>query len=117
MKNISEEEFDETHKTEFNQILIGRLNKNNEQFSPEDMCSFGGCMYETYGDEIKYVLNFVEANRVVTIVESESDDETDEDGSPLSCMFYLSGYHLVNRIGHLILDEPYTEDFQVKLDW
>jgi hypothetical protein len=55
----------------------------------------------------------IDSNRVVTIIEGDTDVDVDE--SPIN-LYYVSGYHLVNRLGYLILDKPYTEEFEVKLD-
>jgi hypothetical protein len=54
-------------------------------------------------------------NKIIYKIEGE--DTIGEDGEPHSTLFYSSGYHLVNRLGFLVLDKPYTEDFEVKLDW
>ena len=54
-------------------------------------------------------------NRVITII--EGDEEVEDDfGEPTIDMYYVSGMHLVNRIGYLITKEPIKEEFQVKLD-
>ena len=71
-------------------------------------------MFETYGFEFEYVKDMSKENRVITIIEGE--DEDDDNGEPVASMYYTTGYHLVNRIGFLILDKPYTEEFEVKLD-
>lgn len=107
MREITENEFEELYKPEFNQVL---LKTKLEDTEPEDMCSFSGCMYETFGPELEYVLSKVKDKRVVTILEGETDEGE-------MVLFYTSGYHLINRIGFLILDKPYTEDFEVRLDW
>ena len=117
MKQITEDEFYELHTPEYNQILLMGLQSQEDTGNtlPEDLCSFSGCMYETYGQELDYVRSMIEENRVVTIIEGE--DEEGEDGEMHSVIFYESGYHIVNRIGYLVLDKPYTEEFSVKLDW
>jgi hypothetical protein len=101
MKNLTEDEF-------------------YEKFTPiknhlDDNASFDGCMFETFNEEMEYVRKMAEENRVVTIIEGE--DEINDDGEPSACMFYSSGLHLVNRIGFLVLDKPYSEDFEVRLSW
>ena len=113
----TEDEFYELHTPEYNQIFLKQLQVQEDTGStlPEDMCSFSGCMYETYGEELDYVRSMIDQNRVVTIIEGE--DEEGEDGEMHSVIFYESGYHIVNRIGYLVLDKPYTEEFSVKLDW
>ena len=117
MKQITEEVFHELHNPEYNQILLKELQAQEDTGStlPEDMCSFGGCMYETYGEELDYVRSMIDQKRVVTIIEGE--DELGDDGEYHSVIFYESGYHIVNRLGYLVLDKPYTEEFSVKLDW
>lgn len=77
--------------------------------------SFDGKLFETFGEEINFVLEMAHQNRVVTII--EGDCEQDEDGNETPCMYYSSGYHLVNRIGYLITKEPIEFDFEVKCDW
>ena len=121
IKNLTEEQFDEMFTPQINHIE--RAKAENTGVPDDSICSFNGCMYETYGEDIDYVLKMAEENRVVTIVEGEDEDdedgELDEDGEIIthSTWYYSSGYHLVNRIGYLILDKPYLEDFEVKLEW
>ena len=95
MKKLTEEEFDEQY------ILIDNHLDTN--------ASFDGKMFETYDEEIEFVLTMVKENRVITILETDGED----DGLN---MCYASGYHLVNRIGYLITEEPITEDFEVDLE-
>jgi hypothetical protein len=95
MKKLTEEEFDE-HYT----LMCNHLDTN---------ASFDGYCFETYGEELDYVLTKVKENRVITILETDGDD----DGIN---MCYASGYHLVNRIGYLITEEEITEDFEVDLE-
>jgi hypothetical protein len=80
----------------------------------DNNASFDGKMFETYGEEIDFVLEMSKQNRVITIL--EGDCEQDEFGEESPCMYYASGYHLVNRIGYLITKEPITFDFEVKID-
>jgi len=54
-------------------------------------------------------------DRVITIIEGDEDVEN-EFGEPTLNMFYVSGMHLVNRIGYLITKEPIKEEFEVKLE-
>lgn len=102
MKQLTEQQFDEQFEPVTNHI--------------DDNASFDGCMFETYGEELEYVKQMAEQNRVVTIIEGDNE-ETNDSGEPVACMYYVTGYHLVNRIGFLILDKPYTEEFEVKLEW
>lgn len=85
----------------------------------DDNASFDGCLFETYGEEIDFVIEMAKQNRVITIIES---DEDSCNGACEACecspsLTYISGYHFVNRIGYLITTEPITQDFEVKLDW
>jgi hypothetical protein len=81
----------------------------------EDNASFDGCLFETYGDELLVVQQMAKENRVITIIEGDEEIEN-EFGEPTLNMYYVSGMHLVNRIGYLITKEPIKEEFQVKLD-
>lgn len=110
---MTEEQFEQNYQPQINHIIRAETAKS---IADEDITSFGGCMYETFGKELDYVIEMASQNRVVTIIEGE-DGEPDEEGETHSTMFYTSGYHLVNRIGYLILDKPYTTEFEVKLDW
>jgi hypothetical protein len=100
IKKFTEEQFDKKFK-----LVKNHIDKN---------ASFDGKMFETYGKEIEYVIKMAKLNRVVTIIECDTEDPEDEDAL---CMVYASGYHIVNRIGYLILAKPYTgTDFEVKID-
>jgi len=72
----------------------------------DDNAAFGGCMFETYGTEIDYILDFAKENpkRVWTIIEAEER------------MYYSAGYHLVNRLGYLITEEEFVCETDVKLE-
>ena len=63
----------------------------------DDNASLDSCMFETYGEELEHVLNENEAH-----VWTYQDDDN---GNP--CI--TSGYHVVNRIGYLISEEPVEE--------
>ncbi len=115
MLKLTEEEFDEKYELQVNHIV--RANQPVE-VADEDICSFNGCMYETYGEELQYVLD-TPVNRIITIIEGE-DDTCSGECEACECspsMFYVSGYHIVNRVGYLITKEPITEEFEVKLEW
>jgi len=66
--------------------------------------SFDGCMFETFGEEIKYVISKVKTNQVWTIIECEGD------------WIVSAGYHLVNRIGYLITSQPWEDDNEFFID-
>lgn len=101
IKKLTEKQFDKKFK-----LVKNHIDKN---------ASFDGNMFETYGKEIEYVIKMAKKNRVVTIIECESD--APDNGEFQMCMVYASGYHIVNRIGYLILAKPYTgPEFEVIID-
>ena len=104
---LTEEQFEAMFTQQINHIERALADKSIDD---EDICSFGGTMYETFGEELEYVKEMAKQNRVVTIIEGD-------DGEEHATIFYTSGYHLVNRLGFLVLDKPYTHEFEVKLDW
>ena len=54
-------------------------------------------MFETYGKEVEHVraLDNV-SNTVWTIITGDEDS-----------MYYVAGYHFVNRLGYIITEEPW----------
>ena len=94
---MTDTEFYSKYNTEYNQVLLKKL---KEVLSPDDMCSFGGCMYETFGDELAYVKQ-VPNNRVWTIVDGDGDD-----------LLIIAGFHLVNRLGYLVTDEAWEDEYE-----
>ena len=101
MRELTEEQFDEQYELVTNHI--------------DDNASFDGNMFETFDDELTFVIQMAKENRVITIIEGDEDVEN-EFGEPTLNMFYVSGMHLVNRIGYLVTKEPITEEFEVKLE-
>ena len=93
MKTLTEDEFDNTYH-----LLKNRL---------VDVCSFNGCMFETYGKELDFIIEMVNVNpkNIWTIV---TDDYSD--------LNIISGYHIVNKHGYLITMEDWEEDTEVILD-
>lgn len=71
----------------------------------DENAGFDGFLFETYGNEIKFVLDKVNQNRIISIIEGDDNE-----------LYYSSGYHLVNRIGYLITDEPIIDNFDVLID-
>jgi hypothetical protein len=94
----TEDIFFENYTPEYNQVLLKELQAKEDTGStlPEDMCSWNGCMYETYGEELDYVIK-QPSNRIWTIIE--------EDG----VMYISAGYHIVNRLGYFITNEEITD--------
>ena len=67
----------------------------------DDNASFDGVMFETYGEE----LDFVRAqplNKVWTMVDGDNDE-----------VVIISGYHLVNRIGYFVTENPWEDDISI----
>lgn len=93
---ITEDNFDEVFKPQQNHL--------------DDNASFNGWMYETYGEELDYVFNLAKTTKKVwTII--EGDDDT---------MFYVAGFHYVNRIGFIVCEVEYEdnqEDIQLDTDF
>jgi hypothetical protein len=63
-------------------------------------------MYETYDEELYYVFNLAKTTKKVwTIIEGDNDT-----------MYYITGFHYVNRIGFLVCEVEYAEELEIKLD-
>ena len=62
--------------------------------------SFDGCMFETYGEEIKKVIaaRLVRPNHVWTILDG-----------PGTSVIFMAGMHVVNRLGYLITKDPWEK--------
>ena len=101
---LTDTEFYTKYNTEYNQVLLKELQAEEDTGSilPEDMCSFGGCMYETYGEEVDYVRQQPN-KRIWTII-----DEEDE-------LYIIAGYHFVNRLGYLVTDEEWSDENETYL--
>ena len=92
MKKLTEDEFYEQFNMVTNHI--------------DDNASFDGCMFETFGEELKYVKEFAKKNpdKVWTILDSDGK------------MFYSTGVHLVNRLGYFITEEDAVGDIEVEIE-
>lgn len=66
--------------------------------------SVNGHMFETYGDELNYVIS-QDLNKIWTY----SDDDN---GTP----FISNGHHLANRIGYFITEVPAKEEEVIIVD-
>jgi hypothetical protein len=60
-------------------------------------------MFETYGEEVDFVLTKDTENKVWTYADGDY------------CSYVSSGYHYVNRIGYYITEVPYEEDTQYEI--
>lgn len=90
---LSEEEFEDKFK-----LVLNHFYEN-----PED-CSFNGCLFETFGSEVMYIMECAKnpdfKGRIWTIVE-------DDNG-----LYYNSGFHYVNRYGYLITEEAVEDGIE-----
>ena len=89
---ITEDEFDTRYP-----LVINHLN-------PNASWTFGdgpGCLFETYGQELAFVRN-QDPRTIWTLVDGDNGNQ-----------YVLSGYHFVNRIGHLISTIPFPEDADI----
>lgn len=101
---ITEDEFDERFKPMTNHFERAKADKDT---ADEDVCGFSGCMFETYDEELDFVFDLSQKEkRVWTIIEGDDDD-----------MYYVTGFHYLNRIGFLVTEEAYDKEYEVKLDW
>ena len=68
--------------------------------------SWGGLLYETYGDDLAYVLSVAqkEPRRVWTWVDAEG-------GS-----YIINGYHLVNRIAYFITEVEWSQGDDIQVE-
>ena len=116
IKKLSEEQFDNQYELLTNQFERA---KQPSSVADEDVCSFNGKMFETFGEELDFVREMAKENRVITIIESDENcfDCNEDEVECVPDMYYVSGMHLVNRIGYFVTTEPITEEFEVKIDW
>jgi hypothetical protein len=75
---------------------IPQQNKNTE-----DGC-FNNTMYETYGNDIEFVMTQPQQN-TWTLVETDNGETI------------TNGFHLVNRIAYFITEKPWSNDIDVDL--
>ncbi len=94
-KQMTIDNFYEKYNPEFNQVLL-----KDAKCNPEDMSSFGGCMYETFGKEVEYVKQKPNKN-IWTIVDNEDGE-----------LIIIAGFHFVNRLGYLITPESWEDEYE-----
>ena len=70
----------------------------------DNNASLDGCMFETYGNELKYIASLADTKTVWTYLEGEDD------------YYFVTGMHFVNELGYFITTEPYTQECEVKLN-
>lgn len=91
---ISEDDFDDQYP-----LIANHLNPS------AGWCigGIGGCLFETYGPELEYVLD-QDPRFVWTLVDGDSDDQ-----------YLISGGHFVNRIGYLISTVPVPHGVSIQV--
>jgi len=97
-KPISEEDFYDKYKPVINHIERKKFGKD---VADEDICSYGGTMYETYGEDVEYIRSLCregKENLIWTIVDGD-------DGN----LIIQTGCWFVNRIGYIVTENPWTE--------
>lgn len=85
---LSEDEFEQHFH-----LLPNHLNPNAGWNHDGD----AGSLFETYGDELAFVRS-QPVQHLWTLVDGDDGD-----------LFIVSGYHIVNRIGHFVSREPVPE--------
>ena len=72
----------------------------------DDNASFDGIMFETYGEEVKFVKS-QNPNNIWTYVDGDSNSS-----------LIISGWHFVNRIGYFVTSVPCppNTDIQILVD-
>jgi len=90
---LTEEEFE----TQF-PLVTNRLNPHATWGDER-----GGCLFETYGEELAFVRR-QDPRTVWTLVDGEDGD-----------LYVLSGFHFVNRIGYLLSQEPLPDGQEVQV--
>lgn len=89
-------------------IMEQHISEWEKAFKPiqnhiSDDRGWDGLLFETFGDDIQFVLAQPH-NKVWTWV--DSDDGT----------YLINGYHLVNRIGYLVTENPWSAEHVVPVD-
>lgn len=77
-----------------------------EQFKPikNHLANNGdSIMFETYGEEVEFVISKAEENKVWTWADGDY------------CSYVSNGYHYVNRIGYYVCEVPYDEDTEYEI--
>jgi len=89
---------------QYNQVLLPTLEKGTD---PNDMCPWGGCMYETYGEEMAYIKEVAQKHprRIWTILDGESDT-----------LVISAGLHYVNRLGYIITQNEWSDPNEEYID-
>jgi hypothetical protein len=99
MKKLTYDDFLEKYTPEHNQVLLKTF-VPNEHTTQDDMCSYGGAMYETFGEELDYVEEQPN-KRVWTIIDAGGRD-----------LALIAGRHFVNRFGYIVTDEEWEDEYE-----
>ena len=93
---VSEETFYRDYRPQINHIE--RANQP-ESVDDEDVCSYAGSMYETYGEELEYVHGMAQENikKVWTVVDTEG------------ALVIVAGFSYVNRMGYIITEKEWED--------
>jgi hypothetical protein len=91
---ISEDAFDDHYP-----LKVNHLNPNASWGLGEG----GGCLFETYGEELAFVQQ-QHPSAVWTFVDGDESDQ-----------YLLSGFHVVNRIGYLVSAVPVPEGVSIQV--
>ena len=104
--NIPVDDFFSIYKPIVNHIVRANTPDN---IGNSEICSWNGCMYETYGHEIQHILRLTNnkktQKKVWTIIEGENNID-----------YIVAGFHLVNRMGFIVTEKPWvagTEEVKV----
>ena len=102
MKNtglLTYDEFLEKYTPELNQVLKKTFTPT-ERTGYEDMTGYGGCMYETFGEEMAYIKEQPN-KRVWTLIDTGGRD-----------MSLIAGKHFVNRMGYIVTAEEWEDEYE-----
>lgn len=99
MKKLTYDDFLKKYTPEHNQVLLKTFVPTGH-ITQDDMCPYGGCMYETFGEEVEYVREQPN-NRVWTIIDAGGID-----------LLLIAGRHIVNRFGYIVTDEEWEDEYE-----
>lgn len=98
MTKIKEEDFWNIYKPQINQFERA---KQPASVADEDVCSFNGCMFETYGEDEDYIFQLAQEGKLKNIWTI-----LDVDGK----LIIAAGLHKVNRFGFLVTEKEWTSE-------
>ena len=93
---ISDDNFWDNYKPIINHIV--RANTPHT-VGDTDICSWAGCMYETYGQELQHILRLTNNKKTQKKVWTIIDGDDGE-------LHIVAGFHIVNRMGYIITQKP-----------